>query len=199
MPLLAEIGVGAELGQGALKAPSAHIIGAVMPKDHPSSKPEVPAPQFPADRATAPMALERDSESAWALFERLRSRQDAAQTAPAPGYEPTEFLEVPGAAAAGLSGSQATLDEVMALARRNNRACPLPAPWAAFHDLLPARVGDGAKAPPPVDRQGWTASSAMHKRLRLRDQIEWADRTGVLQAAHDFLARLPEEHWHHFD
>ena len=103
----------------------------------------------------------------------------------------------PGVAPA--SQPKATLEEVMALARRNNRSCPLPAPWAVFYELLPARVTDGAKAPPPVDRQGWTASSAMHKRLRLRDQIEWADRTGVLQHAHDFLARLPEEHWHHFD
>ena len=171
-----------------------------MATDRPPSKPGAPAPLFPADRATAPMALERNSESAWALFEQLQSGQEVPQepAAPVPGYEPTEPMEMPGAAAAP-SRVRATLDEVMALARRNNRACPLPAPWAAFYDLLPARASDGARPPPPVDRQGWTASSAMHKRLRLRDQIEWADRSGVLQQAHDFLAGLPEEHWHHFD
>ena len=173
-----------------------------MATDRPSSKPGSPAPQFPADRATAPAGLEHNSESTWQLFEALRNGEEAPQKAsppaPAPGYEPTEPMGIAGAAGAA-SRTRVTLDEVMALARRNNRSCPLPAPWAAFYDLLPARAGDGAKAPPPVDRQGWTASSAMHKRLRLRDQIEWADRSGVLQAAHDFLARLPEEHWHHFD
>jgi hypothetical protein len=170
-----------------------------MATDRSSSKPASP-PQFPADRATAPAGLEHNSESTWQLFEALRNGEEVPQKAPptpAPGYEPTEPMGMAGAARVE-SRAKATLDEVMALARRNNRSCPLPAPWAAFYELLPVR-GDGTKAPLPVDRQGWTASSAMHKRLRLRDQIEWADRTGVLQAAHDFLARLPEEHWHHFD
>ena len=171
-----------------------------MANDHSSSKPGSPPPQFPADRATAPAGLEHDSESTWQLFEALRNGEEATAR-PAPGYEPTEPMGLAGAPGVASAASQprATLDEVMALARRNNRSCPLPAPWAVFYELLPARVADGAKAPPPVDRQGWTASSAMHKRLRLRDQIEWAERTGVLQQAHDFLARLPEEHWHHFD
>lgn len=173
-----------------------------MPKERPPAKPEGSAPLFPADRATAPMALERNSESAWALFEQLRTGEEVPQkpAEPAPGYEPTEPMGIPAPTAASVvPPPRVTLDEAMGLARRNNRACPLPAPWAAFYDLLPARPADGAKAPPPIDRQGWAASSAMHKRLRLRDQIEWADRTGVLQQAHDFLARLPEEHWHHFD
>ena len=173
-----------------------------MATDRPSTKPgSLPPPQFPADRATAPAGLEHNTESAWALFEALRKGEEAPpKPTPAPGYEPTEPLGLAGApGVAAASQPKATLEEVMALARRNNRSCPLPAPWAVFYELLPARVTDGAKAPPPVDRQGWTSSSAMHKRLRLRDQIEWADRTGVLQQAHDFLARLPEEHWHHFD
>ena len=168
----------------------------------PPTKPGPLPPQFAGDRATAPAGLEHNSESTWALFEALRKGEEAPQkAAPAPGYEPTEPMGLVGAPGVSASASQprATLEEVMALARRNNRSCPLPAPWAVFYELLPARVADGAKAPPPVDRQGWTASSAMHKRLRLRDQIEWADRAGVLQQAHDFLARLPEEHWHHFD
>jgi hypothetical protein len=94
-----------------------------------------------------------------------------------------------------------TLEQAMSMARRNNRACPLPAHWAAFFKLLPPRVAEGrAFAPPaPVDGPAWAATSAMQKRLRLRDQIEWAERQGALQVAHDFLAALPEEQWHHFD
>lgn len=180
-----------------------------MSTDSKPPKPGVPPePFFPASRATAPMGLEEDSESAWQRFEALRNGAEAKAEAPAeakppaaPGYEPTQPLEHVLKARAIESRRAVTLDEVMNLARRNNRACPLPAPWAALHDLLPARVIDGRtqSPPPPVDRKGWAATSAMQKRLRLRDQIEWADRAGVLQAAHDFLARLPEEHWHHFD
>jgi hypothetical protein len=39
----------------------------------------------------------------------------------------------------------------------------------------------------------------MQKRLRLRDQIEWAERAGALMAVYDFLLGLPEEQWFHFD
>ncbi|HYF21319.1 MAG TPA: hypothetical protein VEA40_25880 [Ramlibacter sp.] len=92
-----------------------------------------------------------------------------------------------------------TLDEVMVLARRNNRACPMPEAWAALHALLPARQAGGRShaPPPPVDGPAWAATSGMQKRLRLRDQIEWADREGALAPVHEFLAALPEEQWHH--
>lgn len=161
-----------------------------------------PQPFFPASRATAPMGLEMDTDSAWQRFEALREGREAKPTQPAPpGYEPTQPMDPMPRGRLPEAPPPVSLDDVMNLARRNHRACPLPAPWAAFHDLLPARVVDGRTqaAPLPVDRKGWTATSAMQKRLRLRDQIEWAYRAGVLQAAHDFLAKLPEEHWHHFD
>ena len=181
-----------------------------MSTDSKPPKPGVPPePFFPASRATAPMGLEEDSESAWQRFEALRNpvqekvEAPAAddQPPPAPGYEPTQPLEHVLKARAIESRRAVTLDEVMNLARRNNRACPRPQPWVAFHQLLPSRVQQGrtVDAPLPLIAGAWNAASPMQKRLRLRDQIEWADRAGVLQAAHDFLARLPEEHWHHFD
>ena len=92
-----------------------------------------------------------------------------------------------------------TLDQVMVLARRNNRACPVPAQWAAFHRLLSRHQPQGGVAPPaPVDGPGWAATSPMQKRLRLRDQLEWAERTGVLTEVGGFLAGLTEQDWHHF-
>ena len=100
------------------------------------------------------------------------------------------------------AGPQPTIEvsDVMTLARRNNRACPVPPAWAAFHRLLPVREYRGSRIPPPPPIEGtaWAASSPMQKRLRLRDQIEWADRTGALMAAYDFLSAIPEEQWHHF-
>lgn len=93
-----------------------------------------------------------------------------------------------------------SLDEVMVVARRNNRACPLPPQWEAFHQLLPIRELHGHQlvAPQPITGPDWAAASPMQKRLRLRDQIEWAERTGALMAAYDFLLALPEEAWLHF-
>jgi hypothetical protein len=93
-----------------------------------------------------------------------------------------------------------TLADVMVMARRNNRACPRPEAWAAFHGLLPTRELHGRLlgAPLPISGPAWQSASAMEMRLRLRDQIEWAERTGALAAAYDFLVALPERQWHHF-
>lgn len=170
-----------------------------------------PASFVPGSRATAPMGLEETSESAWQRFQELQQAHDgqSRSTQPAtrpqgPGtaFDPTQPLGLPGSRPPPAPAARSvTLEEVMGLARRNNRACPLPAPWAAFHRLLPPRESQGRRftPPAPVDGAAWGATSAMQKRLRLRDQIEWADRAGVLPAVHEFLSALPEEQWHHFD
>ncbi len=194
-----------------------------------ATKPTIPQPLFPGDRATAPMALEDESETTWKQFEDLLSSKDmgfdrglsapvpAEPEAPAesdeetrretvPTYEATQAMpmaqrqQAPAAPPAATSARAIEVNDVMTLARRTNRACPMPPQWVAFHQLLPVREQQGRRLPPPPPIEGtaWSASSPMQKRLRLRDQIEWADRTGALLAAYDFLAALPEEQWHHF-
>lgn len=176
-----------------------------------SSKPTPPSPDsfLPGDRATAPMGLEEDSASAWARFEDLQKAHeagfDATQPAPKGGFAPTEQI---GLQPAGGSRPQpaaprrtVSIDELMLLARRNNRACPLPDAWAEFHQMLSARAaaaGHTQPVPRPVDSGAWAAASDMQKRLRLRDQIEWAQRAGLLYEAGDFLVSLSEKQWHHF-
>ena len=179
---------------------------------HRPPKPDA-ASFLPADRATAPMPIEEESASAWQRFEELQRAQEQPfpptqpATGPAPSsaraYAATEPMGIAAhkAPAAAQPGQAVTLDEVMVVARRNNRACPVPAAWAQLHRLLPARAlqgGANQAAPAPVDGAAWHATSAMQKRLRLRDQIEWAEREHVLPAVHAFLAALPEEQWHHF-
>jgi len=173
--------------------------------------PKPPAePFFHGDRATAPMALEESSESAWQRFEDLQKSHDVQ-------FAPTEVADslpsgarafqttLPAAREAQLHARRAavrqiTVDQVMLLARRNNRACPLPGPWAELHALLPAHNARGRSLapPPPIGGPDWDQVSPMQKRLRVRDHIEWADRAGVLREVHEFLARLPEEEWLHF-
>lgn len=197
-----------------------------------ATKPTIPQPLFPGDRATAPMALEDASETTWKQFEQLLSNQEMGfdETQMAEGaeqeaakeeaqeetgqttvpteaakarYAATEPMQIPATAKpAALKPAQRdiTIDDVMMLARRNNRSCPVPAKWVEFHALLPMREHQGNRipAPPPIDGAAWNSMSPMQKRLRLRDQIEWADRTGALMAAGEFLASLSEEQWFHF-
>ena len=155
------------------------------------------------------MALEESSESAWQRFEDLQKSHEVQ-------FAPTETADslpsgarafqatLPASREAQLrprpAPRQLTVDEVMLLARRNNRACPLPGPWTQLHALLPAHSARGRALapPPPIDGPAWDQVSPMQKRLRVRDHIEWADRAGVLREVHEFLARLPEEEWLHF-
>lgn len=186
-------------------------------RDNPSMadrKPPSPAaPSFSGDRATAPMALEEDTPSAWARFEELQKAHEAGfqhtqpatrPQAPATNFAATEPMALPGTGSVPqqrpATGRKASMDEALIIARRNNRACPVPAQWAALHRLLPVRTAEGRTfaAPPPVDGAAWGSTSAMQKRLRLRDQIEWADRSGALQPVFEFLLALPEDQWHHF-
>ena len=169
-------------------------------------------PFFPGDRATAPMALEESSESAWQRFEELHKQHEQPFAPTEPGPAPTSsrsFMatqpldsatQAPRPPAPAPVRKTLTLDHVMVLARRNNRACPMPPAWGQLYDLLPARPqkkGDSIAPPPPIDGPAWAAVSPMQKRLRLRDQIEWAEQAGALEAVHGFLAALPEESWLH--
>ncbi|HYD77917.1 hypothetical protein [Ramlibacter sp.] len=187
-----------------------------MAADSRRPRPPAPATFVAGTRATAPMALEESGESAWQLFQDLQRMHGmpvtppaagAREPAPGPGlggFEPTQPMHA-AAPAATPSPTQrqrppVDLEIVMQLVRRNNRACPLPEPWAAFHTVLPPRLAGGQRipAPAPIDGPAWAASSAMQKRLRLRDQIEWAQRQGALQAVFEFLSGLGEGEWEHF-
>lgn len=168
-------------------------------------------PLYPGDRATAPAALEEDSPSAWARFEEAQRAIDKpfAPTQPPGATVPggPEWAATQPMLGAGLPPAPAkatriaSLDDVMALARRNNRSCPMPMPWAALCKVLAAQPAAAGQPPlpGPIGGAAWAATSSMHKRLRLRDQVEWAQRAGLLQLAYEALAALDEAQWHHFD
>jgi hypothetical protein len=85
------------------------------------------------------------------------------------------------------------------LARRMNRVCPLPEAWQALYEMLPLPPSAGELPPPPITGQAWNRSSDLEKRLRLREQLEWAAALGKLDEIYDFLRKLPAKSWHYME
>ena len=163
-----------------------------------------------SDRDSLPEVVEEDSEACWAMWEELAEREAsakpevarpaqpepaldwAAQTAPA-GLG--ELADLPLVAMAG----PLTVGTVLALSKKNNRVCPMPGQWLMLHDIL--TLNDTRKLKPyppePVCGRAWVSTSAMNKRIRMRDQIMWAADYGGLSAVHDFLQHLTEDEWLH--
>ena len=140
-----------------------------------------------------PDVVEDDSEAGWSLWDEVVESQW-----PAPIGAILSRNE-PDHAAAPIEGPL-SLDAVLALARKNNRVCPMPGQWLVLYDVLTI---DGARklgpfAPRPLCGRAWTSSSAIAKRLRMRDQIVWTADYGGLRAVYDFLWGLKEEDWLHF-
>jgi hypothetical protein len=92
-----------------------------------------------------------------------------------------------------------TRDEVLALARKNGRVCPMPRQWNKLYELLPERrrLGAGWEPALPLILAAWHDTPAMLKMLRLQEHIDWASTHGALPAVATLLASLPEEQWLH--
>jgi hypothetical protein len=134
--------------------------------------------------------LEKNTETTWALFQSLLDQHERGEpdTAPAPAEAlPTQ---VPAAAAGEVS-----LEEALAGIRQNNRVCPLPPIWKKLYDALPNKQPQLATA--PVTAEEWKQTSAIDKRTRFREHMEWAATQGVLQQVYKALNALPEDRWHH--
>lgn len=145
-------------------------------------------PRHVNDRATAPAALESIGDSAWLEFQRLQRARSQPDPQPAPGPESTP------AAPAG-----PTAESLIELAHLNQRTAPLPQHWELLYALLPRiRQGTNILLPPaPLLGAQWQASSDMEKRVRVREQIRWAEQHHGLRVVHRFLASLAEDEWGH--
>jgi hypothetical protein len=166
------------------------------------------------DSIPAPEAIHSDGESAWALWNEVKQQHERRFADTAPMTRPPGM----GAEDAGWAATQPagtalrqpagtprdeqplfTLESAMLVARRNNRVCPRPERWDEFTRLLPARKTLRGSQPPPVPPTGaaWGVTPALTKRLVFREQIEWAERQGVLEAVMAFMQSMPEEDWLH--
>ena len=147
-------------------------------------------PLWPESRDTVPQGEEHAGDTAWHQFHAIADGLDAqfAPTQPLAQADRPQAPPDPGADLASVAG-------LMALARRYNRVCPVPAAWQRLAALLPPRPDQ--PVPAPVAEASWHRTSALDKRLVLRAQIEWAALCGRLPAVAQFLAGLPEQDWHH--
>ncbi|HET8745071.1 MAG TPA: hypothetical protein VFM98_05675 [Ramlibacter sp.] len=130
--------------------------------------------------------LEKNTDTSWAMFQALHHAHQR-------GFDKTEPASLPLAAAGKPAGP--TVDDVLAIARSNNRVCPKPLVWQRLYDWLPNKSEQ--LAPVPASRAEWDQLPPLQKRSRLREHIEWAAVQGVLQKVHDALKALPEQRWHH--
>ena len=135
-----------------------------------------------------PEVRETDTESSWLLFLSLQSRAADlyVQTLPA-GLEPV--------AGDGAPADALSVQDVMVEARRHNRVAPLEPYWRHLCEMLQKRAG--LQPPPPMTAQEAVGTPPLAKRIRIRDQVEWAEKHGQLPAVLGFFRSLSEEQWMH--
>lgn len=152
---------------------------------------------WPGDPWLQPLPeVKEGGESVWEAWNAESRRQDL-QFAPTQPSEPMPLSGHGGEPPQPRPHSGPwTGDDVMVLARRNNRVCPRPALWAALYLLL---EGDhyADLPPPPTQAWLWSKLSNLQKRLRFREHIEWADRHGKLDTMAQYLQSLAEPDWVH--
>lgn len=135
-------------------------------------------------------------ESTWEAWEEESRRLDLAfaptqPSGPVPlSGQPTDALEEP------RHTGRWTADDVLVLARRNNRVCPRQALWAGLYLLL---EGDhyADLPPPPTQPWIWSKLSNLQRRVHFREHIAWADRHGKLDDMARYLESVSEADWVH--
>lgn len=135
-----------------------------------------------ADLGPLPEVVETNSETAWQTFLQLNARQTAAFTETVPSTLAHLQLGI-------------TVDDVMVEARRFNRICPSEPNWSRLCSLL--RDAVGLEPPPAIGGAEARITSKLAKRIRVRDQVEWAAHNGALQLMATFMGSLSEDQWIH--
>jgi hypothetical protein len=135
-----------------------------------------------------PEVVETNTDSSWMLFHSLQSQ--AAEL-----YAPTQPAELASAAAGAAPGEPLSVQDVMTEARRHNRIAPQEPHWGRLCDLL--QKATGSQPPPPMTPHEAAGTPPLAKRIRVRDQVEWAEKHGQLPTVLGFFRSLPEDQWMH--
>lgn len=141
-----------------------------------------------ADLGPLPEVSESNTETSWRMFVELQEQQGS-------GFQPTQPAWLDAGAGAGERPGRVTVDDVMVEARRLNRVCPKDAAWQQLWALL--RETAGCEPPLPIVAPESLKTPQLVKRVRFRDQVEWAAQQGQLQVLFGFMQSLDEEDWSH--
>lgn len=96
---------------------------------------------------------------------------------------------------------QDALSYILEFASSCDRVCPKPVSWSRLYAMLLAGTADRSRArippPPPIHGTEWAITSSAMKKSWLRDHLEWAGRSCMLELASSFLRGMPESEWFH--
>ena len=143
-----------------------------------------------ADLGPLPEVVESNSDTVWQTFLQLEARHPMTSSRALSGFGALRGSQQP----RGRIGEVA-LEDVIALARRFNRVCPVESEWLRLQAIL-ADCG-GAEAPDVVQGTALRRMPALARRMALRHVVEWAAERGCLLDVHAFLEGLPEDRWTH--
>ena len=145
-------------------------------------------PSARVDLGPLPEVVESNKETTWKMFQQLQAQHTA-------GFSKTSPSTLAGLQEhVATRGGMLSVDELMAEARRYNRICPVEAQWVRLQALL---AQGGSDSPAPFKGPDFRRAPSLQKRMRLREQIEWAAGHGLLADMYEFLTALPEDQWVH--
>jgi hypothetical protein len=133
-------------------------------------------------------------ESVWSQWQEASRRMDLA-FAPTEPSEMAPLGDDEGQPGEG-EGAWQSADALMVTARQNNRVCPQQPQWLRLYEVLEGHLHEDLR-PPPIQARMWRALSALQKRLRFREHIEWAEQHGCLPEVAHFMHGLAESDWVH--
>jgi hypothetical protein len=93
------------------------------------------------------------------------------------------------------------IEEVIAISRYRNRACPKPHAWnrVLAHLGRLSLPADGQTPPAPISSAEWPQTPFLAKRIAFRMLIEWAAAVGCLPVMQQLLLDMPESDWQYID
>jgi hypothetical protein len=138
-----------------------------------------------ADLGPLPEVVESNSDTVWQAFLQLEGSSRGT----------SRFGALRGSQQPRRRIGEVALEDVMALARRFNRICPVESEWLRLQAAL-ADCG-GAEAPDVVQGAAFRRMRPLARRMALRDVVEWAAERGFLIDVYGFLEALPENRWTH--
>ncbi len=93
------------------------------------------------------------------------------------------------------------IDDVIAIARHRNRACPKPQAWSRICAELghASLLADAGAPPEPISRADWPRTTFLTKRAAFRKVIDWSAAVGCLPELQQLMLGMPESEWQYLD